>query len=226
MQYTDIKPAKFLSRANRFLCCIEIDGAQEACHVKNTGRLKELLLPGAAVFVREHRRPHRKTKYDLIGVYKGTRLVNVDSQVPNRVFQEWVEASGFFPGLSLIKPEFRYQQSRFDFYLEARQRKILVEVKGVTLEIDGVAMFPDAPTERGVKHILELASSIADGYEPYVFFVVQMKGVHCFTPNAKTHPAFAQALQEAAAKGVNVLALDCVVTPDSIRVADFIPIRL
>ncbi|HHY59763.1 MAG TPA: DNA/RNA nuclease SfsA [Clostridia bacterium] len=226
MEYTDIKPAKFLSRANRFLCRIEMAGREEACHVKNTGRLKELLRPGAAVLVREASRAKRKTKYDLIGVYKGDRLVNVDSQVPNQVFREWVETSGYFGTLSLVKPEFRYRQSRFDFYLEAGERRILVEVKGVTLEIDGVAMFPDAPTERGVKHILELAESMASGYEPYVFFIIQMKGVHCFTPNAHTHPAFAQALREAAAQGVKVLALDCLVTPTSIRAADFVPVRL
>ncbi|HHW08302.1 MAG TPA: DNA/RNA nuclease SfsA [Clostridia bacterium] len=226
MQYNNIKPAKFLSRSNRFLCHIEIDGRVEACHVKNTGRLKELLIPGAGVFVRETDNPNRKTKYDLIGVYKGDRLVNIDSQVPNPVFQEWVENSGFFPGLSLIKPEYRYKQSRFDFYLETKNGKVLVEVKGVTLEIDNAAMFPDAPTERGVKHIMELAGSINDGYEPWIIFIVQMKNVDYFTPNAATHPEFARALKEAAAKGVKVLALDCIVTPDSIRAADFIPVRL
>lgn len=226
MKYTNIKPGKFLSRPNRFIAQIEIDGRVEVSHVKNTGRLRELLIPGADVFIQQATNPNRKTKYDLIGVYKGDRLVNIDSQVPNQVFHEWVENSGYFNGISLIKPEYQYRQSRFDFYLEADHRKLLVEVKGVTLEKDNIAMFPDAPTTRGVKHINELVNSIVDGYEPYIFFIIQMKKVDCFTPNAETHPEFAAALQTAAHKGVKILALDCMVTPDSICAGDFIPVRL
>lgn len=226
MKYVNIKQGKFLSRPNRFIAHIEIDGQVEASHVKNTGRLRELLVPGADVFVQQAGNPNRKTKYDLIGVYKGDRLVNIDSQVPNLVFREWVESSGYFNEVSLIRPEYQYRQSRFDFYLEAEHRKMLVEVKGVTLEKENTAMFPDAPTARGVKHINELVESIADGYEPYIIFIIQMKKVDSFTPNAETHPEFAAALKAAAKKGVKILALDCVVTPDSIRAGDFVPVHL
>ncbi|NLL19880.1 MAG: DNA/RNA nuclease SfsA [Clostridia bacterium] len=226
MKYQNIKEAKFLSRPNRFIAQIEIDGNMEVCHVKNTGRCRELLIPGADIFVRQADNPNRKTKYDLIGVYKGDRLVNIDSQVVNQVFHEWVLSSNYFPGISLIKPEYRYKHSRFDFYLETEHQKILVEVKGVTLEEGNVAMFPDAPTERGVKHINELVESMGDGYQPYIAFIIQMKDVAYFTPNGKTHREFADALKAAAEKGVKVLALDCIITPDSIVAGDFVPVRL
>ncbi|NLC76393.1 MAG: DNA/RNA nuclease SfsA [Clostridia bacterium] len=226
MKYQNIKEATFLSRPNRFIAEIEIEGKVEVCHVKNTGRCRELLIPGADIFVRQADNPNRKTKYDLIGVCKGDRLVNIDSQVVNQVFHEWVSSSNYFPGVSLIKPEYRYKQSRFDFYLEAAGKKLLVEVKGVTLEKENVAMFPDAPTERGVKHINELVTSLTDGYEPYIVFIIQMKNVAYFTPNAITHPEFAEALKAAAEKGVKILALDCIVTPDSIEAGDFVFVRL
>jgi len=226
VQYNNIKKALFLSRPNRFIARIEIDGKEEICHVKNTGRCKELLLPRASIYVQERQNKRRKTKYDLISVYKHERLINIDSQAPNKLFHEWVLASNYFKDIQLIKPEAKYQNSRFDFYLETSDRKIFVEVKGVTLEEDGVAMFPDAPTERGVRHLHELGSSIKEGFEAYVFFVIQMKGVRYFTPNIKTHPAFAEALAKAAKQGVQVLAFDCEVTRNAITPGEMVDCKL
>lgn len=226
MDYKNIRPAKFLSRPNRFIANIEIDGRIELCHVKNTGRCKELLLEGAAVSVQMHDNPSRRTKYDLISVYKGPRLVNMDSQIPNRVFQEWIKESRYFGDAPHVRPEQRYGSSRFDFYIEAGDRKIFVEVKGVTLEEDNVALFPDAPTERGVKHLKELIRCRQEGFEAYAVFIVQMKDVRYFVPNHKTHRAFAEALREASQKGVRMLALDCHVTEDSIRAGDFVEVRV
>jgi len=164
MEYENIRQAKFISRPNRFLSYIEIDGRVERCHVKNTGRCKEILVPGTTVYVRESGNSNRKTKYDLISAYKGDRLINIDSQVPNRVFYEWVTGGNLFDDITLIKPECKYKNSRFDFYIETPSRKAFIEVKGVTLEIDGVAMFPDAPTERGVRHLTELCQSVLECY--------------------------------------------------------------
>lgn len=224
MEYKNIKEAKFLSRPNRFIANIEIDGKQEICHVKNTGRCKELLVPNATIFVQEINSEHRKTKYDLIGVYKGERLINIDSQVPNKVFHEWLLGTDLIKNITLIKPEYSYKNSRFDFYIETTTGKILVEVKGVTLEEDGVALFPDAPTERGVKHITELISSLDDGYEAYIVFIIQMKDVLYFTPNIRTHQAFGDALKLAKAKNVNIIALDCEVTKNTIKAGDFVEV--
>lgn len=224
MKYANIKEGRFRRRPNRFIAHIEIDGREELCHVKNTGRCKELLLPGAVVFVQEAEHGKRKTNYDLIAVRKGERLINIDSQVPNRVFREWVLGSDHFPGLSLIKPESRYGNSRFDFYMEAADRRILVEVKGVTLEEEGAALFPDAPTQRGLKHVDELCRAVAEGFEAYLVFIIQMRSVRYFAPNHKTHPAFGEALLRAATHGVNIIALDCEVTPDSIFARDFVPL--
>ncbi|AGA68359.1 sugar fermentation stimulation protein [Desulfitobacterium dichloroeliminans LMG P-21439] len=226
MHYKNIRAGKFISRPNRFIARVEINGKEEVCHVKNTGRCKELLLPGVEVYVQEADYEHRKTKFDLIGVRKGNRLINMDSQVPNKVFREWLEGREYFQDLRLIKPESKFQTSRFDFYLEAAQRKIFVEVKGVTLEEEGVVLFPDAPTERGVKHILELCQAIDAGYDAYIVFIIQMKDVKFFTPNAKTHQAFAEALIQAKNHGVKILALDCEVTEDSIEARDFVEVRL
>ncbi|MGI6492918.1 MAG: DNA/RNA nuclease SfsA [Pelotomaculum sp.] len=226
MKYENIKKALFLSRPNRFIANIEIDGREEICHVKNTGRCKELLLPRANIYVQEQQSKRRKTKYDLISVYKQERLINIDSQAPNKLFHEWVLESNFFKDVQLIKPEARYKNSRFDFYLETSDRKILVEVKGVTLEENGVAMFPDAPTERGVRHLHELGLSIKEGFEAYVFFVIQMKGVRYFTPNVKTHPAFGETLVQAANLGVQVLAFDCEVTSNTITPRDMVDCKL
>ena len=226
MTYNNIFRAKFINRPNRFIANIEIDGKAEVAHVKNTGRCKELLTDGATVFVQKSDNPNRKTKYDLIGVIKGDRMINMDSQIPNKVFGQWAESSGFFGSLTLIKSEKTYGNSRFDYYLETETDKIFVEVKGVTLEEDGVVLFPDAPTERGVKHINELCRCIDDGYKAYIFFIIQMDNVKYFTPNRKTHPAFADALKNAAEKGVGIYALDCKVTENSIVADNFIEVML
>ncbi len=226
MKYENIRRAKFISRTNRFIANIEIDGKNEICHIKNTGRCKELLTHNADIFVQEFDSKIRKTKYDLISVYKGERLINMDSQVPNKVFNEWVLKSSMFENIKLIKAEQKYNNSRFDFYIEADAKKIFVEVKGVTLEEGGVVMFPDAPTERGLKHLNELSHCIDEGYEAYLVFIVQMKNVEYFTPNVKTHKEFADALIKSNLKGVNIIALDCEVKEDSIAAMDFVDIKL
>ena len=213
-----------MERPNRFIAYAELNGKKERIHVKNTGRCAELLRPGAVIYVQESDNPERKTKWDLIAVEKetgrGKRLINMDSQIPNRVVQEWIEAGNLFPDVSLVRPETTYGNSRFDLYVEAGDRKIFIEVKGVTLEEDGVCRFPDAPSDRAVKHLEELIRAKKEGYETYVFFVIQMKGVSYFTPNTDTHPAFAEALRRAKEAGVEILAYDCNVTPDSIVVSD------
>ena len=226
MVYDNIFKAKFLSRPNRFIANIELDGKTEIAHVKNTGRCKELLTENATVFVQKSDNPSRKTQYDLIGVLKGERMINMDSQIPNKVFGQWAEESGFFGRLKLIKCEKTYGSSRFDFYIETEADKIFVEVKGVTLEENGVVLFPDAPTERGVKHINELCRCIDDGYKAYIFFIIQMENVKYFTPNRKTHPAFADALKAAADKGVGVYALDCKVSENTIAADKFVEAKL
>ena len=226
MIYKNIQKARFLSRPNRFIAHIDIDGKTEVCHVKNTGRCKELLTENATVFVQESDNPNRKTKYDLISVLKGEKLINMDSQIPNKVFGEWAQNSGFFGEIKLLKAEKTFENSRFDFYIETDNDKIFVEVKGVTLEQDGVVMFPDAPTERGVKHINELCRCIDNGYKAYIFFIIQMDNVKYFTPNRKTHPQFADALKAAAEKGVGVYALDCKVSENSIAADKFVEVRL
>ena len=213
-----------MERPNRFIAYAELNGKKETIHVKNTGRCAELLRPGAAVYVQESDNPERKTKWDLIAVEKetgsGKRLINMDSQIPNRVVQEWIEAGNLFPDVSLVRPETTYGNSRFDLYVEAGERRIFIEVKGVTLEEDGVCRFPDAPSDRAVKHLEELIRAKKEGYEAYVFFVIQMKGVSYFTPNTDTHPAFAEALRRAKEAGVEILAYDCSVAPDSIVVSE------
>ncbi|SHH73237.1 sugar fermentation stimulation protein A [Sporobacter termitidis DSM 10068] len=231
MIYENIRRAVFLDRPNRFIANIEIDGGSEVCHVKNTGRCRELLIPGTAVFVQDFGGPlglprARKTKYDLIAVQKGERLINMDSAAPNKVFAEWVRAGGLFREVTLLRPEYRYGSSRFDFYIEAGGRRALVEVKGVTLEEDGATRFPDAPTERGVKHLRELVSAAAAGYDAYAVFVIQMKGVRYMEPNWATHEAFGSALRDAYQAGVNVLAVDCFVTENSITAAEPVEVRL
>lgn len=226
MIYDNIKKAKFLSRPNRFIAHIEIDGKTEIAHVKNTGRCKELLTSSATVFVQENNLPHRKTKYDIISVYKSGQLINIDSQVPNKVFSEWAKNGNFLSNIELIKPETTYQNSRFDFYVEANDRKIFVEIKGVTLEENGIAMFPDAPTERGVKHINELIHCTTNGYEAYIVFIIQMNNVDYFTPNDKTHKDFGDVLRQAKTKGVNIIAIDCIVTEESIVANNYVDINL
>lgn len=226
MKYTSTLQAAFISRPNRFIAYVEVDGEEKVCHVKNTGRCKELLIPGGTVILERSDKPERKTEYDLIAVYKGSNLINMDSQAPNKVFGEWAESSGYFGKPTLIKPECKYGASRFDFYIESEGRRIFVEVKGVTLERDGVIRFPDAPTERGVKHINELADAVEKGYEAYIFFVAQKKDCRFFTPNRETHPQFADALACAEKKGVQIRCVNCDVTEDTLTIDDFVEVRL
>ena len=226
MQYGKILPARFLSRPNRFVARVEAEGEELVCHVKNTGRCWELLVPGATVWLEESPNPSRKTKFDLIAVEKGDRLINMDAQAPNKVFGEWAAAGGFREGLTLLRPETTYGSSRFDFYWESSKSRGFVEVKGVTLEEDGVVRFPDAPTLRGVKHLDELVKAREAGYEAAVCFVIQMENVRWFAPNDVTHPEFGQALRRAAQAGVEILAMDCAVTPQSLTMGKSVPIRL
>ncbi len=216
MKYNRIVPGKFLERPNRFIAYVEIEGRKETVHVKNTGRCKELLLPGATVWLEESDNPHRKTRYDLVGVRKGERMVNIDSQAPNKVVEEAIRAGKLFPDAVIVKPETFYGNSRFDFYIETASERIFMEVKGVTLEEDGVVLFPDAPSQRAVKHVEELVKAHRDGYQTYVLFVVQMENVGYFIPNERTHKEFAEALREAAGQGVKVLAYDCLTEPDGL----------
>lgn len=226
MKYERIEAGRFRERPNRFIAYVEIAGRLETVHVKNTGRCAELLKPGATVYVQKSDNPQRKTQWDLIGVEKEGRMVNIDSQIPNKAVKEWIEAGNLFSGVTLIRPETTYGKSRFDLYVEAEGRKIFIEVKGVTLEEDGVARFPDAPSERAVKHVEELCEAKANGYEAYVFFVIQMEKVRYFTPNMDTHPAFGEALQRAKEKGVHVLAYDCKVKKDQIKIHKEVPVIL
>ena len=227
MQYAHVRPAKFLARPNRFVARVLLDGKEETVHVKNTGRCRELLVPGARVYLAEGDNPARKTRYDLVAVEKGELQVNLDSQAPNKVFAQWAQAGGFRPGLTLLRPETTWGNSRFDFYWEdAAGQRGFVEVKGVTLEEEGHVRFPDAPTLRGVKHLEELVRARAEGYEAAVCFVVQMEGMVDFAPNDATHPAFGAALRRAAAAGVTVLAMECAVTPGSLAIRRPIPVRL
>ena len=218
MKYKKVVEGRFISRPNRFIAYVEIDGKAETVHVKNTGRCKELLTDNANVYLSVSDNPQRKTKYDLVAVKKGELLINMDSQIPNDVCERWLKKGFLFSENIIIKREYTYKKSRFDFYIEDGERKIFLEVKGCTLENNGIASFPDAPTERGIKHIKELISALDDGYEAYIFFVIQMKGVTEFRPNDITHKAFGDALREAKSKGVKILAYDSVVTPDSIEV--------
>lgn len=226
MKYKNIEKAKFISRPNRFIAHVEIDGQTEIAHVKNTGRCKELLTDGATVYVQKSDNPLRKTKYALITVEKNKMLINMDSQAPNKVFDEWVRQGNFISNISLIKPECKYGNSRFDFYIEADKRKIFAEIKGVTLEENGVVMFPDAPTERGVKHIKELCECVNNGYEGYIFFIIQMEKCNYFTPNKVTHPEFAEALKFASKCGVNIKALNCRVAFDELKILNEVEVRL
>ena len=226
MRYGKITKGKFIRRPNRFKAYVELNGEEELVHVKNTGRCAELLKAGATVYVQKSDKEERKTKWDLIAVEKGQRMINMDSQIPNRVVKEWLEKENLFENITCIRPEYTYGNSRFDLYVEAGERKIFIEVKGVTLEEDGVVRFPDAPSERAVKHVEELQKAVKDGYEAYVFFVIQMKDVRYFTPNRQTHPEFAEALAEAERNGVKILAYDCSVTEDSIELGKEVPVVL
>ncbi|HJB96737.1 MAG TPA: A/G-specific adenine glycosylase [Candidatus Mediterraneibacter intestinigallinarum] len=226
MNYERIQKAVFLERPNRFIAYVQINGEKETVHVKNTGRCAELLIPGTTVYIQENDNPSRKTKWDLVAVEKGERLINMDSQIPNRAVQEWIEDGKMISDVRLIRPETTYGNSRFDLYVETGEDRIFIEVKGVTLEEDGVCRFPDAPSDRAVKHLEELIRAKKEGYETYVFFVIQMKNVKYFTPNTDTHPEFAEALKKAAAAGVKILAFDCEVTPESIEICSPVDVVL
>lgn len=228
MKYNAVVPGRFLARPNRFIAHVEIEGKEETVHVKNTGRCKELLIPGAIVYLQDWGENciGRKTRYDLIAVEKGNLLVNMDSQAPNKVFAEWAAQGGFVTGLTYLKAESKRGNSRFDFYWEAGGRRGFVEVKGVTLEHEGLVRFPDAPTERGVKHLEELIRAKDEGYETAVCFVIQMEGMRQFSPNDETHPQFGAALRKAAAAGVRIIAVECAVAPDTLCITKNIPVQL
>ncbi|MCL2286727.1 MAG: DNA/RNA nuclease SfsA [Firmicutes bacterium] len=225
MIYNNIHKGIFKNRPNRFIAEVEIDGKVEICHVKNTGRCKELLISGATVYANYADNPSRATKYDLIAVDKGDLIINMDSYAPNIAFGEYLQQGKFFENVTLIKPEAKYGASRFDFYVETARSKAFIEVKGVTLEENGIAMFPDAPTERGIKHLNELAACITDGHDAYVVFVVQMKGIKHFTPNYKTHAAFGETLSKVMSMGVNAMAFDCEITAEKMEINNRVPIK-
>ncbi|MDO4313855.1 MAG: DNA/RNA nuclease SfsA, partial [Eubacteriales bacterium] len=239
MRYSNITRGIFQERVNRFIAYIEIDGKKERVHVKNTGRCGELMVPGAVVYVQESDQKNRKTRWDLIAAEKRCRIqekgghwtekvrvVNIDSQAPNQVVKEWLEKGNLIPGITRIQPECKYGNSRLDLYVEAGERKIFIEVKGVSLEEDGRVRFPDAPSDRAVRHVEELIHAVEEGYEAYVFFVVQMKDVDYFTTNMDTHPEFGEVVKKAADRGVKIVAYDCFVACDRIELADCVPVAL
>lgn len=217
MKYDNITRAVFLKRPNRFIAEVDIEGQKETVHVKNTGRCKELLIPECEVWLTAPGTSDRKTKYDLVAVRKDNGILfNIDSQAPNKVVKEWLETQNY----DKIFPEYTYGDSRIDFYMERGSEKYLMEVKGCTLEIDGIGYFPDAPTERGVKHLRELAHAVKDGYKAMLAFVIQMDGVSEVRANVDTHPEFGTALEEAKAAGVEVLFLKCHVEPDTLVITE------
>ena len=226
MKYENTKRAVFLDRPNRFIAHVDLNGQTETVHVKNTGRCKELLIPGTEVILEESVNPARKTKYDLICVNKSGRWINMDSQAPNKAAEEWVAAGNLFPEEVTVRREKTYGNSRFDLYVESEERKAFIEVKGVTLEENDIVRFPDAPTERGIKHLHELMKAASDGYEAYLLLVIQMKDVRYFEPNRETHPKFGETLKEAADAGVHILAYDCAITEDSMKICDPVPVKL
>lgn len=226
MKYEHTEKAIFLERPNRFIAYVNLDGRTETVHVKNTGRCKELLIPGTEIILEKSGNPARKTKYDLISVRKGNRWINMDSQIPNKAAEEWLLKDSLFPEEIQIRREKTFGNSRFDLYVESSRRKAFMEVKGVTLEENNIARFPDAPTQRGLKHVEELTHCIRDGYEAYLLFVIQMKGITCFEPNWNTHPEFGEALIDAQNAGVKLLAYDCFVTENLMEIRDPVPINL
>ena len=227
MKYQHIEKGTFLFRPNRFIAYVGIDGQEVKVHVKNTGRCRELLREGAVVYLEKTKNRERATAYDLTAVEKEGRIVNMDSQAPNRAVREWLLSGGLFPEVTLVKPETAFGESRFDFYIEAETaRRIYMEVKGCTLEEDGVGFFPDAPSERAVKHVKELIKAREAGYEAYLLFVVQMDRVDWVEPNRRTQPGFAEILQEARRAGVQIIARDCLVTEDSMEIRNPLPVYL
>ena len=225
MRYDNMTPGIFRARPNRFIAHIEIDGAVEICHVKNTGRCRELLVPGCTVWCQRSDNPIRKTKFDLIAVQKGDRLINMDSQAPNKAAGEWLRGGGLGE-ISELRPEVRHGDSRYDFSFLKDGKRCFLEVKGCTLEEDGVCAFPDAPTERGAKHIRGLTEAARAGYGAYILFVIQMSDVKYIRPHDETDPEFGRALREAAQNGVQVLAMDCAITPDTMDIRLPVLVRL
>ena len=232
MKYSSVVKGVFIDRPNRFVARVRLIGPEGVpsdpivvAHVKNTGRCKEILIPGTKVILYDSENPERKTRYDLIAAYKGDMLINIDSQAPNKAFQEFIPRSGLFGKEPEIHPEYTHGDSRFDFFIRDEDRNIFVEVKGVTLETDGICSFPDAPTERGLKHLRGLQKAVEEGYECYVAFVVQMKPMRYFTPNYATHEEFGRVLEDVNKAGVGILVYDCIVTPDSMTVDSPVPYR-
>lgn len=226
MKYEHITEGRFISRPNRFIAYVETGGRTEKVHVKNTGRCKELLVEGATVYLEKSENQNRATAYDLVAVKKGGRMINMDSFAPNLAVGEWLREKKLFPDIRMVQPEKTYRNSRFDFYVETEKNKIFLEVKGVTLEKENAAYFPDAPSERAIRHVEELMDAVKEGYGAYLMLVIQMKGVDFFSPNDITQPAFGEALVRARAAGVKILACDCLVTPESMEIADEVPVVL
>lgn len=231
MNYQQVVEGIFLARPNRFIAQVKIGGIIETVHVKNTGRCRELLIPGCRVWLERAAKPARKTKYDLIAVEKQRPglpplLINMDAQAPNAAAEEWLRCSGLFSPQAVIRREVTHQSSRFDFYIEDDGMRTFLEVKGVTLEQDGVVMFPDAPTQRGVRHVEELIQCRAQGIRACILFVVQMEEARCFRPNDAAHPAFGDALRRASQAGVEIFAVKCRVTPDEMVMTEQIPVIL
>ena len=225
MRYANTVPGIFRKRPNRFIAHVDIDGQEQVVHVKNTGRCRELLVPGAAVWCQRSDNPARKTRYDLIAVKKGGRLINMDSQAPNTAAREWLESGGLGK-IDNLRPETVHGDSRFDFSFTLEGKPCFLEVKGVTLEDDGVCAFPDAPTERGAKHLRGLAEAVRQGYGAYVLFVIQMADVKYLHPNDRTDPDFGTALREAAAQGVHIVAVECRVSEDTMEISGSVPVHL
>lgn len=226
MKYKNITEGRFISRPNRFISKVMVENTEQTVHVKNTGRCRELLIDGARVLLEKSDNPLRKTQYDLVAVYKGNKLVNMDSQAPNKAVYDWLCDGGLMSSPILVKPEAKYGDSRLDFYVENEHEKAFVEVKGVTLEADGIAKFPDAPTERGRKHLGELIKAKQQGFRAAVVFVIQMKGCKCFVPNTERDPDFSKTLKRAYENGVEIIAVDCNVTPDSMNIDERIEVVL
>ena len=228
MKYYNVKKAIFIDRPNRFLAKVRIDGVEETVHVKNTGRCKEILIPGTEVYLEESSNAARKTKYSLISAYKGDKLINIDSQSPNTVIFESLKSGQIqeIGKTSAVKREVTFGDSRFDIYFENQAGKGFIEIKGATLENQGFVMFPDAPTERGRKHVYEMIKAVENGYMGFILFLIQMRGVKSFTPNAVMDPEFAKAIKLSAESGVNILAYDSIILKNEIRLGDKVPIIL
>lgn len=224
MKYNNIVEGRFIERINRFIAKVEVEKKEVLCHVKNTGRCRELFVTGVKVYLEKNTDPKRKTAYSLISVEKDGALVNVDSQAPNKMVKEWLEKTE--SGIVTLKPETVFGDSRFDFYLETDKKKEWIEVKGVTLVEDGIALFPDAPTERGVKHIEELCRAVEEGYQARLIFVIQRKDAQLFKPHRERHPAFAEALAKAAEKGVTIAAYDSIITETEAYVREKVEVSL